>query len=588
MRRTDLDARAVGREPATPPPAPRETVGARWVVWALLGILLLALVTDLLFYTGYYASDDRQYLRGAWQLAESGRLNLITTGTVRLMLVAPLALVARLTDRNLFLMTASLALYHLLVVIGTYWVGRLIHGVSTGLLAAGFIAVCPLAVVFATMMVPDHEVTALSLLAAGCLLVARRRLTEDAKGVRSAGALCALGGFLFGLACGAKITAVILTPVFALLLLSRARAASLRRVLRAGLWFVLGAAVAVALLWALFYAATGLSSPLQDPRMASRVSTVPERVAAKPYDSFGGRLERLAGFAAKRGRLSLPVLAALLAILGYPLLRGRSWGLYLTLIWVCVYMTWGTFSLSRYLPPPMQIRYFLLALPVLMIMLAYPVVVATRWLWRRFEGSLLGRRTLVAAGVSCLLAVTACYLMLNQLAGKSYYAAEVAGARHALDFATGSGERPVIMSWWLSDRMWPLLQTKRWSGVVTSPRGTTRADMRNYLASGFLYLDCEREQVEDRWAATRSPLDLAIQEALAGRDEALQVRTIGSFGQFETRFAALRQKLNGSQIPAAAGRKGRRVFVREVVGSPGRPATTVAPEQERAARAPNL
>jgi 4-amino-4-deoxy-L-arabinose transferase-like glycosyltransferase len=559
------------------------------VVWALLGMIVFALVTDLIFYTGYYASDDRQYLTGAWQLAESGRLSSVTLGTIRLMLVAPLALVARLTDRNLFLMTASVAVYHLLVVVGTYWVGRLVHGLATGLLAAGLIAICPLAVVFATMIVPDHEVTALSLLAAGCLLVAGRRLTGNARGVRSAGALCALGGFLFGLACGAKITAIVLVPVFAALLLSWARLTPLRRVLRAGLWFLLGTAAAVLLLWVLFYTATGLYSPLQDSRMATLLGPAPGRTVTKPYYSFGGRWERLVGFAAPEGRVGIPALAGALALLGYPLLRRRSWGLCLTFLWVCVYMTWGTFSLSRYRPPPMQIRYFIFALPLLMVMLALELETICRWLWRRLGVTLPARRILLAAAVvGCLLAVTVSYLMLNRIAGKYYYAAEVAGARHALDFATGSGERPVVMSYWLSDRMWPLLQTKRWSGVVTSPRGTTRADMRNYLASGFLYLDCEREQVEDRWAATRSPLDLAIQEALAGRDEALRVRTIGSFGQFETRFAALRRKLNGSQIPAAAGKEGRRVFVREVVGSPGRPATTVAPEQERAAPAPNL
>jgi len=546
-------------------PQPRQ----RWVVWTLLFILLLALVTDLIFYTGYYASDDRQYLRGAQQLAESGRMTYLSLGTIRIGFVLPLALVARVTGQSLFLMAASIALYHLLVIAGTFWVGRLIHGLETGLLAAGIIAVCPLAVLFATMIVPDHAVTGLSLVAAGCLLAGRMRLTGGACGERSAGALCALGGFLFGLACAAKEIAVILFPVFLLVIASCFRSAPRRAVLRSALLLALGVGVAAFMAWAVFYATTGLHSPLQSPTVASRVGGVPERVPAKPYNSFSGRLERLAGFATIRGRLGFPTLACLLAVVGYPLVHGRSRGLYLTLLWLCVYMTWGTFSLTRYRPPPMQIRYFIFALPVLTIMLAFVVVVAARWLWRRLGGSRVGRGSLMAAAaLGCLLAVAACYLMLNRLAGKSYYAAEVAGTRYALDFAMGSTDRPVVMSYWLSNRMLPLLRGSRWSEVTTTQRGTSLAGFADRLQRGFLYLDCESERTpRRRQPQVSSPLDTAVQNALAERDDRLKVRTIGSFGQFETRLAALRQMRGKSHPQATATVAGRRVFVREVVAA---------------------
>jgi hypothetical protein len=90
--------------PAVPACGPQPL--PRWVVWALLLILLFALGTDLIFFTGFYASDDLQYLKAAQQLAESGRLTYLMPATTRLALVMPLAFVAKVTDNNLFLMAA--------------------------------------------------------------------------------------------------------------------------------------------------------------------------------------------------------------------------------------------------------------------------------------------------------------------------------------------------------------------------------------------------------------------------------------------------------------------------------------------------
>jgi hypothetical protein len=561
-KREHSPADSTNTTPQTPPAG-----STRWVVWVLLAILLFALVTDLIFYTGFYASDDRQYIRGAWQLAESGRLSYITTGTVRMTFLVPLALVAKLTDHNLFLMAASFVLYHLLVIVGTYWAGRLIHAPYTGLLAAGLIAVCPLAVLFATMIVPEHLLAALSLLAAGCVLVARTRLIGDDPRARSAGALCCLAGFLFVLACGTKITAVVLAPVFAALILSSAPRAPLRLVLRAGLLFAIGAAVAGLLLWVVFYAATGLYSPVQDQRMAKMVSTAPERIAAKPYDSFRGRTSRLIGYATNKEYLGLPAVAVLLALVGYPLSRGRSWGLYLAFIWVCAYMTWGTFSLTRYMPPPVQIRYFIFALPLLMIIVAFVAVSAARALWRRLGVNRLARRALAGLAVlACCLIVAECYKSLNQLAGKRYFAREAYAMAYALDFAAYQGGRPVVLSRRLSGRMWPLVFMERSLTVILSKAETSPEDVTASLRTGVLYLDSEPEYGSDSGSFGRgSPLDREVQKAVAGRSEYLQVRTLGSFSQFKTRFAALRYAVGDSTDPRSARVQNRRVFVREVI-----------------------
>jgi hypothetical protein len=50
----------------------------------LLAILALALVMDLVFYTGFFASDDLQYLRGARQArlaGERGCAELVRAGS---------------------------------------------------------------------------------------------------------------------------------------------------------------------------------------------------------------------------------------------------------------------------------------------------------------------------------------------------------------------------------------------------------------------------------------------------------------------------------------------------------------------------
>ena len=546
---------------ASSAPQPRQ----RWVVWALLFILLLALGTDLIFYTGFYASDDLQYIRGATELAETGRLSSITLGTIRLPLVVPLAIAARVTDYDLFLMAALFIFYHLLAIVGTYWLGSLIHDRHTGVLASGFMAVCPLGSLFATMIMPDHPVTAMSLLSVGCLLVGTAKLTADSPYPRVTWVLFGLSGFLFVVACAAKVVAIILLPVLLLVLACCLRRAPGRAVLRAALLFALGGGLAALILWAAFYMATGLHSPLQDAGLASLLNGS-ERVAAKPYNAPADRLQRLVSFGTHEAYLGLFTWAVLLAIIGYPIVRRRSWGLYLTLVWVCAYMTWGSFSLTRYMPPPMQIRYFIFALPPMMVMSAFVIVTVVRPVWSRAANRNVARRALVGLGaILCLLVVADSCTLLNHRAGRAYFADLVAGTRYTLDLAGQSDTRPVVLSAWLSGRMHPLLHGADEKRVIQS---NTRTDVGNLavpLRSGMLYVDCTYEHAlsGDR-QSLRSPFDLAVQNALAGGDESLDVRTLTAVGQFKTRLSALRYMYGGARDHLGLRDSRRQVFLREV------------------------
>ena len=559
-------------ETSNPAPSPR------WVLWVLVAVLLLALVMDLVFYTGFYASDDIQYIRGAEQLAETGRLSYITTGTIRFVLLLPLAAVIKLTHHNLYAMAASFIVFHLLLILATYWVGRLVHGGVTGLLAAGCLAVCPIAVTYSTTILPDHAVTALTLFSLGVLIAAGRRLSSEPPDKRGGYLLCGLSGVLLGLSWGAKVTSVIMLAVYAVMLVAWARRLGLRPAAASALSFAIGLAAAGMLLWGSFHLATGLYLPHQDSRFANLASTASERIAAKTYSTPMGRMTRLASFA--RSDRDLGPLRWLLPIglVVYPFLRRRSWLLYLTFFWLCVYMTWGTFSFKSYLPPPVQARYFLLALPFAIIPLAQVIVTFSQRVWSVASRAHSARILAVALAVGLALAlVVASAIQTNRTAGNRYYSAEVAGVRYALDYAGQSDERPVVVSGWLSSRMRPLLAGEHYPRVIVSSTSTRPSDFRDLLSStGFLYLDCSHEH-SSSGATTpgQSPLDAEVARALAGSTAQLSVRTLGTFEQFRTRLSAFRYVFGGSGRDMDLRDDKRCVFLREI-GPPQRQAEMIA------------
>ncbi len=542
----------------------------RWVVYALILVLALALVMDLTFYTGFYASDDLQYTGGAEQLAESGRMTLITTGTIRPVLLLPLALVVKVTHHNLFAMTAFFALFHLLVILATYYVGRRVHDCAVGVLAAGLVAVCPLAVSNATLILPDHAVTALVLSSIGILLLARQRMCGTPPATRSACALSAAAGFVFGLAFGAKITAIIVIPVFGVLILSQLRRAPSGSVLKMAIWFATGAVAAGALLWLVFYMMTGLYSPFQNSSFAGAIDTFPERVAAKPYSSSLDRLDRVAGFASSRKHLGLFRWVIPVGLIIYPFLKRRSWAVYLTFVWLGVYMTWGTFSLTHYVPPPVNIRYFILALPFALIAVAFVALSIVRPLWSRLHKTRPTRAVLLGlASLAGLLVIGDSCVTANRLAGQLHHSPEVSAVRYALDFAAASGDRPIVLSYWLSFRLRPLFWQDAYPRVILQDLRTDTAEVSSLLErDGFLYMNCAYERLPRRRGPSPSPLDAAIREALDGRGLDVTARTVGTFGQFKTRLSGIRYLLSGLGDDMNLRRDKRQVFLHEVTAGP--------------------
>ncbi len=554
------------RSEAAAPAAP--AVSARWVGWVLLGTVVLAALLDLLYYTGFFGSDDLQYTRGALQVADTGHLSYLTPGTIRLGVLLPLALAARVSHHSIFAMTTLFIGYHLLLVLGTYWLGRVLHGAVTGLLAAGFLATCPLAVLFASMILPDHATTALMVLAVGSLFVGLRQLQANPESRRPYWMLAG-AGLLFGLSLTAKEAGIMVLPALLLLLLFPLRARPLRRTAKLLVCFGAGMVVAGLLYGVAFRAVAGLWTPLQSSLITEKVAGYADRVAAKPYAASGDRFSRLISFGLDDSYLSVFTWLIPLALVTYPFLRRRSWFVYATFIWLCLYMTWGTFSISRYAPPPMQMRYFIFPLPFAMIMVAYMLTWVGTRVWQRVGAvRLLGKAAVGGAVLLGLVVVVLSCQRLDYRAGTLYYAGEVSGVRQALEYAAANDERPVVLSYWLSARTAPGLPPDE-ADLIETTENTGPEDVSDYLRDGgFLYVDSDVERLgKAAFPKEPSPLDVALREAEAGDGGTYSVRPLGGFSQFATRSLGWGLLYGGVRAVEGLRNDNRRVYLYEVTQS---------------------
>lgn len=117
--------------------------------------MLLALILDFLFYTGYYASDDIGYLSGARAVAGEA-VYQPDLGNARLGVTFPSAFVYWISGGSIAAVAWFHVGYHLGLVIVTYVLGRLLHGERAGLIAAALVAINPLVYAYAGAVLPDN------------------------------------------------------------------------------------------------------------------------------------------------------------------------------------------------------------------------------------------------------------------------------------------------------------------------------------------------------------------------------------------------------------------------------------------------
>src|SRR5690606_22764004 len=182
----------------------------------LAALLVVALALDFIFFTGFFASDDRQYLDGAGKIADLLSLELpeggAGLGNSRLSIIVAYGIVYWLTEGSAAAVAWFHVLYHLVLVVLAFALGRLYHSEQAGLIAAGLAATNPIFYVFAGAVLPDNATAVWLALVLIALELAYRRCAVE----RSLGAGQALRwyfpiGFLIGVAYACKETALIMT-----------------------------------------------------------------------------------------------------------------------------------------------------------------------------------------------------------------------------------------------------------------------------------------------------------------------------------------------------------------------------------------
>ncbi|HKO91424.1 MAG TPA: glycosyltransferase family 39 protein [Polyangiaceae bacterium] len=449
---------------------------ARSNVRAVGLLALLAWLLNLYFYTGYYASDDMDYLKGVQRLADLQPIDANDIAQMRLMVTAPAAFVYRLFG-SITLTILSYTLYHPLLVVIAYRLGRLAFNPKAALLGAAIVALSPVYYVYGGAILPDN---CLSLWLAVLLLAAVWTLDQARSGqlsrTRELAYWLAVGGAT-GLAYSAKEPGIVAAvPVSIGILCLRLQAGARWGALQAAVAYGLGVVGFVVLETLLLHALSGSWVV----RLLSGVGSEESMVALRERMELQGvlPLARLRfWYSRSNAYLGWALWVVLLANLAaWPLLRSRGAQpnerrhvplLLAFWLWLFSYLSFGTTNFSAYLPPPLQHpRYFsVCVLPA--------AVIAAAAVWRLTEllSERLVERTrlrrLVRFVPAALLAVwgVARFLHFEPDAGDIYRAAQTKAALAAFEDARRLyPKRPVVLSSYLARRLAPLLQGRGCSG----------------------------------------------------------------------------------------------------------------------------
>lgn len=487
---------------------PRES--GRIVPWCLALIVLVTVVTDLVFFTGYYASDDKEYFFGAARVADSGSLSkqpLI--GHTRLVMLAWNVVVGRLTNFNVNWMAGSYVLVHVALVLLTFVLARKIHDRWAGLIAAYTSAVFPLYSLFSTGLYPDLFI-ACGFVVAVLAFIKSFECRREGRNVAAAAFLFASGASI-GFAYMSKETGLLALPFFFLAwLISEVRLAkSVRSTLatapESARHLVPGThgtrrRVITAILTGSFFATGFFAMFLLEHKTLIALTGNPDffrlgwTEKEEDLDSIGN-FHRDGGFRPDRrflaslDRLGLEYWPTLLKVcfaaglVIYPFTPRRNWVLYFFGIWIYGFLTWGTYSFTNYYPPRIQARYYIPAFPFLIIAFAASLshlLQGNRWA----RNSPAARRRIGIVAAAFIALSPQLYMRgPNSLAGRLYRADVVANTRRAVQDSVASGSPIVVMSDRLAERVspiWsdgpPLRVDGRRPAVVRTAREWRKAD----------------------------------------------------------------------------------------------------------------
>ena len=399
---------------------------------------------------GYYASDDMTYLRTIVRFFSGESLD-VSLGALRYPLIFPAALVHLLTASP-FLSICFGIIYHPLLVLISYQISLRLAGVAVALLSSLLVAVCPLVYLYSGTLLPDVPQAFWSSLWLILLFHALR-----AENMRTAYLLVFLAALANGVAYWTKESGLLLAlPGF--LFSFFGRSASLRERLKFAAVYALG-------LLSMFLTEL-LLIRIMTETWAWRLGVIsrPENVEGilnkiqiqglMPSERFSHWYQSLS---LVLGEVTILVLG--ISLLVYPFLKGRSLLVWLTTIWLFSYLTFGSTSFTRYLPPSIQDRYYVfLVLPVA-VMVSHTFWVIALYLW-----SLLSKQKNDFVPFSLLLFISLLFgvdrfFALEDDIGFVYRSRQVKSFLTGLEVAKKEFAKfPLVLSPYLRKRMRPLLE----------------------------------------------------------------------------------------------------------------------------------
>jgi hypothetical protein len=517
---------------------------------ALAALLAVSVLLDLVFFTGFIASDDVLYMTAARRLAETGRLWPDPAAhEARLLMIGWCALLGLCFRHDVQAVAASFVFFHQALTVLTFVLARPLQGLGGALLAAALSATFPTLVVFSTTILPDIPMTA-------CLVAAFVALRA---GFRGEAAICrvglpALSGASVGAAYLAKESGLVPLPlVLAMALFAgasssgsgdRAKGALTRAAsLLSGLLLVLGLeAVALRALTGSWYFRLGAF-------FAGESGSAP----------FFAALGRRAALLADVAGAHLAAAAALVALLaGVAACARHRPGLRWVLLfpaWYAAYYAWGSAQLTSYYAPSLQARYFIPCAPFLMV----GVSVMLCALYERAAGAARraqpprDRALRVVAATALSAAVMALLAVCDRNAGAVYGAPLVSQSLRALRSESSSLQAPVVISEVLGAQIFPLLQ-ERPEGVLFSHEvGPVQLEQWRRLG-GFRFMDLHPASALDdaelnpllRWPhglpASGRVVERLVASLLSGEtiDGGWTMRPAGTFDLLGPRSAEIR------------------------------------------------
>ncbi len=417
----------------------------------LFGLVLLALALDALYFTGFYASDDIQYIDACVSIAKDGHM-APGFGNTRIGVTLPGAFVYWLTG-SLSALVWFHVVYHLFLVPIAYVLARLVLDERAGLIAAALVAINPLFYGYAGAVLPDNSATCCFGLAM-IALVATRRSADLGSGLLSWSTRRALGYFLAGAMIGlcywCKESAIILTVPAAIMIMAAGPSLKSLVWVQNGALFALGLAVVFALELVVLRVVTGewinRLTYLKDAAGELRQTMLED--GETPFARFA--------FASDQVTRWMPVSMWLLlaGTVAFGFTRARDAGL-MALFWFpVIYMTIGSTNMSEYVPPPIQGRYYaIVVLPAIVMSAVCVSLLIQRWRTRSpraYTGLALVASLLLVGVYECKGALP--------LSGAIYRSRDVRAFIAALERADQLyPDYPIRLSPFFSGRMGPVL-----------------------------------------------------------------------------------------------------------------------------------